>query len=193
MLAEYLTSRIGYPVDKDFIDGLSAILMGETQPKPLDALPVLRVGEFTVEAVRLADTLDEMRELHTLHWKETEAELFGDNMNPDYEAYLKMERDGSMLFFGLFHGGSLVGDCAIRFHRSLHTQETEAEECALFIRREYRGRGLAGKFVGYVEEYLKKLGVVGLTVTAKSVNRADKFFEHAGFKLAAKQYYKQLR
>lgn len=43
-------------------------------------------GDYTIQAERFADVLDEMHALHVLHWSETEKHRAGLSMRPDYLA-----------------------------------------------------------------------------------------------------------
>lgn len=160
---------------------------------PLDQFEPVEMRGFVFAVERYADRLDEMKRLHAAHWAETEKHRHGLLLNPDYDGFLRMERDGRLLLFTIRHGGELVGHTTMKLARSMHTQTRFAEEDSLFLRADHRGNAFAVlSFLKYVESALERLGVVEIRCSTKLVNGADKLLMRAGFAPVAVQLVKMI-
>ncbi|HET7060547.1 MAG TPA: GNAT family N-acetyltransferase [Nitrosospira sp.] len=152
---------------------------------PAEAIDGLRSREhdgFAFGVERIEDIAAEMKPLHRAHWNETESHRHGLELNPDYEAFTRYERSGRYLLFTLRKDGRLLGNCAIYLDRSAHTQTLIATEDTLYLLPEARRGRVARRFVAYVEDALRELGVREIHITVKTVNRAGRFLQMLGYR-----------
>ena len=103
-------------------------------------------------------------------------------LNPDYEAFTRYERSGRYLLFTLRKDGRLLGNCAVYLDRSTHTQTLIATEDTLYLLPEARRGRAARRFVAYVEDALRELGVREIHITVKTVNKAGRFLQMLGYR-----------
>jgi hypothetical protein len=141
---------------------------------------------------KFADAWPEFKSLAEAHWHETEAYRHGQPFNVDVKRY---EYFNSIGFYRLYTArvdGKLVGDAGMYVTPSMHTQVVIATEDTWFLLPEYRKGRNALRFHRFVEEELKKLGVVEINQTAKLSNGAGRILEYLGYEFVAKQYSKHL-
>lgn len=137
---------------------------------------------FVFALERIEDIGDEIRPLHRAHWEETEAHRHGLPFRPDYAAFAQYERAGRYVLLTARRGGRLLGNCAMYLDRSAHTQTLIATEDTLYLLPEARTRGVARRFIAYVEHAMRSLGVAEINVTVKTVNKAGRFFQMLGYR-----------
>lgn len=135
---------------------------------------------FALEYIE--DIKDEIKPLHLAHWKETEKHRHDLPFRPDYETFIRYERAGRYVLFTLRIDGRLLGNCAMYLDLSAHTQTLIATEDTLYLLPEARKGRRAMRFVCYIEECLKQLGVKEVSVTVKTVNKAERFFRMNGYR-----------
>lgn len=66
--------------------------------------------------------------------------------------------------------------------RSAHTQTLIATEDTLYLLPEARARGVARRFVAYVEQAMRSLEVREINATVKTANKAGRFFQMLGYR-----------
>jgi GNAT superfamily N-acetyltransferase len=135
---------------------------------------------FAVE--RIENITEEIKHLHRAHWNETEGHRHRLPLQPDYEAFIRYERAGRYLLFTVRSEGKLLGNCAMYLDKSAHTQTLIATEDTLYLLPEARRGTIAKRFVRYVENALKLLGVREINITVKTVNKAARFFRLLGYR-----------
>lgn len=135
---------------------------------------------FSVECIE--DIADEIKPLHRAHWDETEAHRHRLPFNPDYETFIRYERAGRYILFTLRSEGELSGNCAMYLDKSAHTQTIIATEDTLYLLPRARKGRVASRFVAYVENALRQLGVKEINITVKTINKAGRFFRLLGYR-----------
>lgn len=147
---------------------------------------------YTVQVERLSDILDDMHELHQVHWLETEKHRHGLKMAPDYAGMLAAERSGRLIQFTVRLGGNeLVGGLRMYLGRSMHTGTLFAEEDTLFLLPEHRGGFLAIHLMRYAERILvDRLGVREIRADSKLINKADVLMRRLGYREVAMKFVK---
>lgn len=144
---------------------------------------------FRVESFR--SIRDELHELHTAHYAETELHLKGIAMQPDYAYMAERERTGGMVQFTARQGSRLVGNCRMYVSTSRHTGRLVAEEDTLFLLPECRKGFGALKFLRYVERCLIEIvGAQEIRANSKIVNKAHRLMDFMGYQHVANQYVK---
>ncbi len=141
---------------------------------------------------RFADALDELHKMHEEHFAETEIHRLGFGMNPDYDYMLDMERQGKLIQFTARNAetGELAGNIRMYVQNSLHTKTKYANEDTLYIRPAYRKGFMAVRFMQFVEDALKSIGVKEVRTDSKTINKANKLVEYLGYTHVANKYVK---
>ena len=122
--------------------------------------------KFSVD--RICDCLEEVKPLLKKHWEESED--LGFPLDPDYELYLRIEREGLTRSFSVRDNGKIVGYAVfiVRHHPHYRTVVT-ANADVIFIEKEFRG----GKsFIEWCIEQLKVMGVKVVVYNVKIKNRS---------------------
>jgi GNAT superfamily N-acetyltransferase len=135
---------------------------------------------FAVE--RIENITEEIKHLHRAHWNETEGHRHQLPLQPDYETFIRYEQAGRYLLFTVRSEGKLLGNCAMYLDKSAHTQTLIATEDTLYLLPEARRGTIAKRFVRYVENAMKLLGVREINITVKTVNKAARFFRLLGYR-----------
>lgn len=165
------------------------------QPKYY-AVPPRIVGEITLGIEKFADNLEEARQLHYLHYQETEVEYMSHDYNPNYDSYIDMEKDGRFVQFTVRIGLKMVGYLLYYIFRDQHSQQVyQAREDAFFLHPLVRGKKIAPQLLAYAEDALRALGCHYVGMTSKApVGAPDigPFLERRGYKPVAMFYVKTL-
>lgn len=149
---------------------------------------------YTIQAERFADIIDEIHQLHLLHWSETEKHRHGIPMNPDYAGFVARERAGNLIQFTMRSpSGELVGNLRMFISTSMHTQTRYASEDTLFIKPQFRGGFGVMALIRFAEQSLCALGVREIRVNSKLVNKADVLMRRMGYKPVALEFVKIFR
>ena len=117
---------------------------------------------------KICDTLEEVKPLLLKHWYESEGDEFP--LDPDYELYLRIEREGLTRSFSVRVDGNIVGYAVfiVRYHPHYRTKLT-ANADVIFIDKEYRGKK---SFIAWCIEQLKGMGVKIVVYNVKVKNRS---------------------
>lgn len=192
-LNQILQNNLGNKVTPELLVGiLTAVQSADYAPINIEDIPSEVYGEFTIHCARLRTILDEIVPLHQRHWEETEKYRHGIPLNPNYEYMMQCEDQGRFLVFTVRHGDLLVGNCMMYMTKSTHTQEWIAEEDTIFILSEYRKGRLGLRFIKYVEDVLRNMGITEIRVTVKTVNRVGDLLQAVGYQHTANQLTKIL-
>lgn len=143
-------------------------------------------------AERFADTVDELHTMHEEHFAETEIHRLGFGMEPNYEYMIDMEKRGCLVQFTARDAetGFLAGNIRMYVQESLHTGTKYANEDTLYIRPAYRKGFMAVRFMQFVEDALRSIGVREVRTDSKTINKAHKLVEYLGYKHVANKYVK---
>ena len=166
--------------------------------KPVDRSPSMfgsvQCGDYFIQVERFSDIVDELHQLHELHWQETEKHRYGLSMRPDYLAFIARERAGNLLQFTVrTYAGELVGNLRMFLAVSLHTQTRYASEDTVFIKPEHRGGYTVMALLRFAEDCLRGLGITEIRFTTKHVNRVDVLMRRAGYQPVATEFVKFLK
>jgi hypothetical protein len=146
---------------------------------------------LTFRSERFSEILDELHVLHEQHFAETEVHRLGFGLDPNYEYMADMERRGNMIqFTARNEDGKLVGNIRMYVNQSLHTGTLYANEDTLYIVPEYRQGFTAVRFMQYVEDCLRAIGVREVRTDSKTINKAHRLVEYMGYKHVANKYVK---
>lgn len=88
--------------------------------------------------------------------------------------------------------GRVVGFCCVQVYRSMCYSVSYGEIAELFVREEYRRRGVATALVSFAEDYLKARNVASCRVLTGEGNKAAQaFYERLGYKQADEIMYRK--
>lgn len=155
----------------------------------LDPSTLCRYEDVTFQLERLADCLDELKELHELHYEEQ-----GDKRYPlayNYETALRRNSDGSLLVFTARKDGEMVGHCCVWLFESMHTGQVMAKDDTLFVKKEHRKGRIAIKFFQYCEAVLRAAGVAEVLITLNVANPVWKVWKRLGYRIKCYQMSKE--
>lgn len=159
-------------------------------------MPPVIQGNVAIGLERFSDMLEEIRPLHEAHYGETETQYLDDEFNPNYQAYMDMEKDGRFVCFTVRLGWKMVAYLQYYVFRDLHTQRVlQAREDALYVHPLVRGQKIAPQLLAYAEDALRALGCQYAGMTNKSpVGAPDigDFLEKRGYKPVAIYHVKKL-
>lgn len=136
----------------------------------------------------LSETLPEVQELWRMHWQETEGYRDELGYDPDVIAYVNMDRRGMWRQYTARDEGRLAGHVGFMLFSSRHTRAQTAGEDYFYLRKDYRGSGVATKLLTFALERLKVEGVKHVTMSSKLAVDIQPLLERVGFKFVAKQY-----
>jgi GNAT superfamily N-acetyltransferase len=170
------------------------------QTKLVDPLTVTQTfGDVTMAAVSLKTALEiGLRDLHEEHWKETEDYRNHTELKPDYGTLQEYEDKGMLQVFVMFPNKQLgqpqaVGNFICYFHRSTHNGELVANEDAIFVKKEWRGKSRSDAFIKFIHQSLADAGVKELRVEVKLTNRVgDMLLRRYGYQHVADRLSKRL-
>ena len=118
---------------------------------------------------KISDTLEEVKPLLQKHWEESER-YYGFSLDPDYELYLRLEREGLTKSYAARIENKIVG-YAVFFVQYSHHYKTVlmAKQDIIFIDKCFRGRGEFSQWCG---EQLKNIGVKVIVYNIKAHNKS---------------------
>ena len=136
---------------------------------------------------------DDLESLMHAHWEECSIDRQEVPFSPDWQTALRLERDGVLHAFGLFHDGELVGYAVFEVFQHLHFKTTKHAACSgIYIRPECR-KGAAGlKLFVDSEALLKRLGVKKIGYQAPFASNLNKVLEKGGYRPSETLYTKMV-
>ena len=153
-------------------------------------------GNVAIGLEKFSDMLEEIRPLHEEHFNETEVQYLDAEFDPNYQAYIDMEKDGRFVCFTVRLGWKIVAYLQYYVFRDLHTQRVlQAREDALYVHPLVRGQKIAPQLLTYAEDALRALGCQYAGMTNKSpVGAPDigPFLEKRGYEPVAIYHVKKL-
>lgn len=184
-LISILKSNIDQPLSSELA---ADIMLAASQIPtfiPFDVIDKIQpdsYGNFMFSLEHIEGIVDEIKPLHQAHWNETEEHRHSLPFNPSYQTFIRYERAGRYVLFTLRSEGRLLGNCTMYLDKSAHTQTLIATEDTLYLLPEARKGGVAKRFVAYVENAMRLLGVGEINISVKTVNKAERFFRLLGYR-----------
>jgi len=141
-------------------------------------------------AEKLVDVLEELKPLHVAHFRETEGHHHHLKLEPDYEDMLMRERAGRLVQFTARREGELVGHIRMNVVPSIHFDCTTATEEVLYLSPEVRKGFTAVRFIQFVEESMRAIGVEEIRTDSKG--GSARLMEYLGYTPISTKYFKRL-
>lgn len=129
------------------------------------------------------------------HWEEIALNQDIIELNPDWDAYAKLDMGGSLRVFTVrTDNEQLVGYFVVIVSRSLHySDHLFANNDIIFLLPEYR-KGTTGiKLIDFAERELKAEGVTSLNINTKDHQSFDAILLRRGYQMIERVYSKVFR
>lgn len=147
---------------------------------------------FQVELLR--DILTQIAVLHEAHFAETEQHRHHLGLDVDYDYLLAQERAGELIQFTVRDArGALLGQIRMSVQRSIHTKTLFACEELLYLAPRVRQGFTAIRFIQYVENCLKAIGVREVRTISKLATGSHRLMEYLGYTHLSNQYIKSIK
>lgn len=133
--------------------------------------------------------LEEVKQLLPIHWKELALNQDQVALDPDYEAYLKLDAQGQILLVAVRKSGQLIGYFIGFVKRHIHYRSWLTCGMDIFyVLPEHRGSNIGVRLFKTVEAECKRRGIQSLIVGSKLHKDASWLFEHLGY-TEVERYY----
>lgn len=153
------------------------------------------MGWWLIEYRRecLLTTKDDCQPLIEAHWQEIALNKESIKLNPDWDEYERLDKNGSLRIFTARDGAKLVGYFVLIVNRSLHYKSHMfAVNDILFMDKQYRQGSVAMRLLKFAEKSLKDDGVSLVMVNTKVHQPFDPLMERLGYNLIERIYSKNL-
>ena len=142
----------------------------------------------------LSDILNEYESVLEEHYPSLDWSDGKINHNVDHEKYGMVARAGHLGLFTARCDGKLVGYCSIIADNHIHHKDIVfATTDSFYLRRSYR-KGFTGvKFLNFIQEKLKELGVDVFTIQSRTKEKTDKLLKRLGYTEVETVYAKILK
>ena len=125
---------------------------------------------------------EELPKLISMHWEEIALNQDVIKLDPDWEAYEKMEQDGKLRIFTSREDGYLVGYFIVILNRSLHYKEhIHAMNDIIFLHPKHRKGFMGIKLIKFAEKCLKDDGISFLIINSKIHKQFDAILNRMGY------------
>lgn len=147
--------------------------------------------EYKFQIELTASIEDEIKTLIKDHWEEIALNKDVIKLNPDFEAYKRLEAEGYLGIYTCRFDGELVGYFVILATHNLHYKDhIFATNDIIYLKPEHRNKSAGKELIEFAENDLKERGVSVLAINTKVHQPFDKLMEHMGFNLIERVYAK---
>ena len=143
--------------------------------------------EFTATIER------EMRELVKHHWEEIALNKERIRLNPDWDAYVRLEEEGILKCFTARDGHALVGYFIVFCRPHIHyVDHVFAVNDVIYLHPDHRKGRTGISLIKFAERCLADDGVSVLLINTKAHRPFDGVLERLGFSLTERVYGKYI-
>lgn len=152
------------------------------------------ISMITFQEEKLKDFLEELKPLLYDHWSEIAQDKEQVPLDPDYQKYFELEKQGILHTVTVRDGDTLIGYCLSFIVPHIHYKSTiMAMNDILYVKPSYRKGSIGIRLIKIVEEKLKERGVFKTIYHIKTNHDVGKLFEKLGYTFFEKMYGKVLR
>jgi GNAT superfamily N-acetyltransferase len=127
------------------------------------------------------------------HWEDIALNKDKIKLNPDWNAYFTLEKEGKLKLFTARDGEKLVGYFVVIVGVNLHYKDhVFASNDVIYLHKDYRKGFTGSKLIKFAEGCLKQDGVSVLTINTKIHQPFDAVLSRLGFKAIERVYSKYL-
>ena len=141
----------------------------------------------------LKTIIPEIMALVKAHWEEYKSlgiDGYEGEFNIDLDRYLHYNEIGYHRLYTARKDGEVVGYAGMYVNESMHTQLPIATEDTWFLQEEHRKGFNALRFLKFVEEDLKSIGIREIHMTAQLANKSGRIMEARGYVHTSNNYMK---
>ena len=148
---------------------------------------------ITYQQEFLFELREEARPLLVKHWEEVALNKEKIKLDPDWEAYEKLEDVGCLKIFTCRDKGRLIGYFAVLASPHLHYKSnTFANNDVIYVDPDYRKGWVGIKLIKFAEKCLREDGVDILHINTKIKRDFSRVLERMGYAVVEKIYGKAL-
>lgn len=141
----------------------------------------------------LLTTKEDCLPLISAHWEEIALNKSTIKLDPDWDEYARLDRNGHLRIFTARDGAKLVGYFVLIVNRSLHYKNhLFAVNDILFMDKDYRKGSVAMRLLKFAEKAMRDEGVSLVMVNTKVHQPFDPLMERLGYNLIERIYSKNL-
>ena len=124
---------------------------------------------ITYQEELIEDILEETKDLLIGHWTEVANHKDKRPLNPDFEKYVLLNRQGSLKLFTVRYNNQLVGYATFFIAVNLHYKDWKYANCDVYyLDPSMRKQGVGTEMFKRIEEWLKGMGVVSVLLHEKT-------------------------
>lgn len=149
---------------------------------------------ITYQVESVIESRNEFHELFEFHWEEIARHKDTIKLNPDYEAYQRLEEAQVLRVVTARDEGKLVGYIANMVTPNLHYKDhLMATNDVLYLHPDYRRGGTFIRMLDYTEDYLAEIGVINFYIHMKVRHDFSQVLERRGYTEIERNFEKQLQ
>jgi GNAT superfamily N-acetyltransferase len=138
------------------------------------------------------EVIAEIAPLLARHWEEI-AHFKDIPLNPDFDAYRRMEDAGLLRVFTARLDGELIGYAVFFTVRNLHYSYLQAHQDLLFLAPEHRNGRIGFCLLKYSDEVLQQEGVRVISHHVKVAHDFGPLLRRLGYELIEHNWFKQVK
>lgn len=137
---------------------------------------------LTVQLENAEASIQEMKWLFPIHWKELALNQDKVKLDPRYDEYIRREKNGELVFASVRENGDIIAYFLGFVGISLHYQSmTACTPDIFYVHPDLRGKDIGTMLFEFVKKELQRRGVKYWIVGDKNHKSAGAFFEMLGF------------
>lgn len=134
------------------------------------------------EEISIAVMHDEAQSMLRAHWEELGQDRDKIPLIVNWDTYFNMEAKGELAVYGVYDEAVLIGYSIYFLFKSPHYDtELFAKNDVIYLHPPYRKEGIGCKFMEFIEQELKSLGVDKITYHVKPNTAIIGLLEEFGF------------
>lgn len=142
----------------------------------------------------LCGVIEEAKPMLEEHWREIAINKDVIKLNPDWDAYIELERKNSLKIFTAREDGKLIGYFVVIVRSHIHYKDhLFAVNDIIYLSPKYRKGYTGAKLIKFAEKCLKEDGVSVFVINTKRHKPFDKLLDWLGFNHVENVYSKLLR
>jgi GNAT superfamily N-acetyltransferase len=148
--------------------------------------------ELEYKTSKFENVKDEMLRLLRDHFEEISPFSSKHKFEPDVDYFEAVESAGALRIFTVHDGKNLVGYNAFLIHRHGHINAMVGNQEVIYLKPEYRSKGIGAKLVQLSEMILKANGCKYIICTSNAHQDYGSVFEKAGYVELDRNFVKEL-
>jgi len=140
----------------------------------------------------IVDVIQNNIDLVASHWDEVIADQPTAALRISDSKYEWLEANSNLAVYTAHDKNKMVGYAVWIVMESLHSGNMQALNDCIYVKPEYRKRGVGKELIAFSEGDLKEQGIVHMGISMKSYNKFEGLVTSLGYKLTELTYSKDL-